>query len=119
MTRDTDENREIGIEMGNLPEKLDSSSFPIEKEDLLDKYGQHELVFPDEETSTLETVLRPVGVNEFKSVDEIMETMYLMVGSSAVGQEGQTGRGTSNLTPPQEHRPPGKPEGDEEDNQSL
>lgn len=119
MTRDPARSREQGIEMGNLTEKLDSTSFPVGKEKLLDEYGQHELVFPDGETSTLETVLQPAGVHEFQSVDELRQTIYHMVGVSAVGREGQTGRGTSHITPPREHRPPGKPESDEGDNRSL
>lgn len=119
MTPNPDSSRERGIEMGNLPERLEAASFPLGKEELLEEYGQHELVFPDEETSTLEAVLNPAGVHEFQSVDELLQTIYHMVGSSAVGRRGQTGRGTSHITPPREHRPPGKPESGEGDNQSL
>lgn len=105
--------------MNELLDQLDAESFPLGKAELLDDYGQHELVFPDGETSTLDAVLGPAGVDEFRTVDELVETIHHMVGSSAVGQEGQTGRGTSDTTPPPEHRPPGKPEREEETDHSL
>lgn len=119
MTSDEDRCRERGIELNGLLERLDAETFPLGVEELLDEYGEHELGFPDEETSTLVTVLGPAGVTEFRSVDELLETIQLMVGSSAVGKEGQTGRGTSDTTPPAEHRPPGKPESEEETDRSL
>lgn len=119
MTNESDGHRDRGIELGALPNKLDTVSFPIEKSQLLVEYGGHELEFESGERTTLSSVLEPAGVDEFESSEELFQTINLMVGSDAVGQVGQTGRGTSDLTPPDEQRPTGKPEDSEEEDQSL
>lgn len=119
MTDEQDGHRDRGIELGSLPEKLEQVSFPVEKSSLLEEFGQHELEFEDGDRSNLRSVLQPAGLDEFESREELIETIYLMVGSSAVGQVGQTGRGTSDITPPDEQRPPEKPDDEEEQDQSL
>lgn len=117
MPDSSDSHRDRGIELGDLPEKLDDHSFPVEKETLLEAHGQHELAFEGGESAGLAAVLRPAGVGVFETRDQLFETIYTMVGGGAVGRRGRTGRGTSTLTPPDEQRPPGKPEDDQD--QSL
>lgn len=118
MANDADDHRDRGIELGTLPEKIDTVTFPIEKNQLLEECGGHELAFENGDRTTVSSVLGPVGVDEFGSSDELFETIYTMVGRGAVGQAGQTGRGTSDLTPPDEQRPAGRPD-DSEDDLSL
>lgn len=118
MPSDTDGSRELGIEMSDLLSALAADSFPMSKAELLAVYGDCELGYPNGETVSVESVLGPAGVETFRSVDDLRETMYHMVGGDAVGQRGQTGRGTSGRTPPESQRPPGKP-GTEEETEST
>lgn len=119
MTDEQDRHRDLGIELGNLHEKLERVTFPVEKGTVLEEVGQHELEFEDGDRSKLRSVLQPAGLDEFESREELFESIYLMVGDSAVGQVGQTGRGTSDITPPDEQRPPDKPDDEEEQDQVL
>lgn len=108
-----------GIEMEPLARTVDSVTFPVRKDALLESYGGRELEYPTDETVTLESVIEPVGTQTFASADELLETVLHMVGRGAVGRSGRTGRGTSARTPPGHQRPPGKPESDEEVPPSL
>lgn len=113
MPRETPDTRVRGIELGELPEKLGSVTFPIEKAELLDAVGRHEIEFQNAETSTLDSVIGPAGVDWFRSYDDLVATVSQMVGREAVGQAGRTGRGTSHLTPPDHQRPAGRPADEE------
>lgn len=113
MPESADGHRDRGLELGDLPEKLDEEAFPIGKEALLDAHGEHELAFEDGEPAELAAILRPAGVDEFETRERVFETIYTMVGSRAVGRRGETGRGTSDLTPPEAHRPPDRPDDQE------
>lgn len=115
----SDSSRQRGIEMNSLQAKLDGHTFPIAKDDFLEAFRDHELVLPDGKTTTLEDVLGPAGVDEFHSIKDLIETVSQMVGRDAVGRAGQTGRGTSDLTPRATDRPPGQPDDDTPGDQSL
>lgn len=111
----SDSSRHRGIEMNGLRDKLDELAFPTPKAEVLAAFDDHELGLPDDETTTLGSVLEPVGVEEFQSPDDLIETVSQMVGRDAVGRPGQTGRGTSDITPRSADRPPGKPDEDSDD----
>jgi hypothetical protein len=119
MASDIDRSRERGIELGEFVTHLEATAYPITKADLLDAHGSHELGLSNGDTVTVGSILEPAGVERFESRDGVLNTVYQMVGASAVGERGQTGRGTSNLTPPEGNRPPGKPTTEEETETSF
>lgn len=86
------DNRDRGIEFGDLTDDLESESYPLSKGDLLDRYGDRELEHSGG-TVTVEELLVEEGDREFENADEIHETMLNMVGSEAVGREGYSDRG--------------------------
>ncbi|MFB6186489.1 MAG: hypothetical protein ABEI86_06440, partial [Halobacteriaceae archaeon] len=81
-------------------------------------FGDHTLEFPDGTTS-LQSVIQPVGEHEFESIEGVLETIHYMVGNEAVGEVGRTGRGTSDITPPPDQRPPGQPQTEENEDVSF
>lgn len=112
MSDGTPRSRDRGVEFGDLGERLADASFPLGKAALLRSAGDHEIGLSDGEVTTLGAVLEPAGVERFASADEVLATVHLMLGWGAVGVPGQTGRGTSHLTPPDSHRPRAPPNGD-------
>ena len=87
-----DDNREMGIDFGDLNDDLESESYPIEKEDLLDEYGDRTIDLSGEE-KTLESVLEPLNVDEFESASDVRSWVNNMVGDEAEGRKGYSDRG--------------------------
>lgn len=119
MTDDNERRRELGLEMGSFLSELDAASFPMEKSTVIETYGDHLIGFPNDESATVESILEPAGVERFESRESLQQTVYHMVGGDAVGERGQTGRGTSTRTPPAAQRPPGKPDAEEDSDTSF
>lgn len=93
MTTDqSEDSREQGVEFGSLAEELESEEYPISKEELLDTYGDEELVLEDD-TQTLREVLEPLGEDEFESADDVRQSVMTMVGDEAVGRKNYSDRG--------------------------
>lgn len=95
---DSDQSRQQGIEFGDLPEDLEEASYPLSKDDLFEQYGDRELTYPTTDSMTVQETLEPVGVEEFESADDVLETLTQMSDRDAVGEAGQTGRGTSDVS---------------------
>lgn len=89
------DNRDRGIEFGDLTDDLESETYPLTKEDLLDRYGDRRLKHASGSVSLRELVSAE-GDREFENADEIHETILNMVGEEAVGREGYSDRGVGN-----------------------
>lgn len=98
MSDDAD-SREMGIEFGDLAEKLDEHEYPASQEELVEEYGDEELQYPSG-TRTFGEVLGGYQAedSDFESAEEVRQAVFNMVGSDAVGEKGQTGRGVSSAT---------------------
>ena len=86
------DNRDRGIEFGDLSDDLKSESYPLSKAELLERYGDRELEHSGG-TVTVEELLVEEGDREFENADAIHEMLLNMVGSEAVGREGYSDRG--------------------------
>lgn len=91
------DNRDMGVEFGDLTDDLESESYPMTKAEVLDEYGDRELEHANGST-TLRDVLQPVGDREFEGADDVHQTVLDMIGDEAVGREGQSGRGAGTAT---------------------
>ncbi|MFC7770871.1 MULTISPECIES: DUF5789 family protein [Salinirubellus] len=97
-TDQNDDSREQGVEFGSLAEELEEEAYPIGKEELLDTYGDEEIVLEDD-TQTLREVLEPLGEDEFESADDVRQSVMTMVGDEAVGRKNYSDRGGETDSP--------------------
>lgn len=109
------DNRDMGIDFGDLETDLENETYPMAKEELLEKYGDRTVEHAGGE-STVEELIGPLGREEFEGQDAIHQSILNMVGSEAEGREGYSDRGGS--TPDEEKEGEGVGEGvSEEDSQ--
>lgn len=99
------DDREQGVEFGDLDEELDTLEYPIESDELVDRYGDEELQMSDA-TVTVAEVLGPLD-DTFHDTEEVHQAILTMVSDEAVGRKGYTDRGGET------------PEEAEEDEESL
>lgn len=94
MTDPDSDEREQGIDFGELDDRVDEGEFPLTTEELLEEYGGVELGLPDG-TRTVEEVLGSSDVEsqEFESMQEIREAVLGMVDDDALEREGYSDRG--------------------------
>ncbi len=94
MSENTDagDSREQGIEFGSLAEELENESYPISHEELLSRYGDHEIKFIDEHTP-LHTILGPENERQYEDAEGVRQAVFSMVSEDAVGREGYSDRG--------------------------
>ena len=86
------DNRDMGIDFGELENDLEDEEYPISKDELLEKYGDRELEHSSGET-TVEEVIRPLGRDEFEGQDEVHQSILNMVGDDAEGRQNYSDRG--------------------------
>lgn len=96
------ENREHGIEFGELTAKLAAHDYPTTRDDLLAAYGDSELGLPGGSTTLAEILVtsrdESGGLREgirYESPDDVHESIYNLVGSEAVGRVGYSDRAGS------------------------
>ena len=88
-----DDDRELGLEFGDLNDDLESESYPIGKEALLEEYGDRKVGYSDGEES-LRSLLEPLNIDEFESPSDVRSWVNNMVGDEAEGRKGYSDRGT-------------------------
>lgn len=86
------DNRDMGLEFGDLEDDLASEDYPISKEELLEKYGDREVEHSGGE-STVEEMIGPLGREEFEGQDEVHQSILNMVGNDAEGRKRYSDRG--------------------------
>jgi CII-binding regulator of phage lambda lysogenization HflD len=92
MTNEDADSREQGIEFGALAEDLESETYPLSHERLLEQYGDRELELADGETS-LGEVLEAENETEYEDAESVRQAIFMMVGGDAVGREEYSDRG--------------------------
>lgn len=86
------DNRNRGIEFGDLAQDLADESYPMTKAELLERYGDRELQHASG-TVALHEVLPAEGEREYGDVDDVRDSVLNMIGEAAVGREGYSDRG--------------------------
>lgn len=86
------DNREQGIEFGSLADDLETESYPMTREAVIDKYGGRELDLENGST-TLGEVFPDGREGEFEDADAVRQAIFNMVGSAAVGRQAYSDRG--------------------------
>ncbi|WIV68413.1 DUF5789 family protein [Natrialbaceae archaeon AArc-T1-2] len=111
----SDENRELGVELGDLATQLRDHDYPASQDELLSAYGDRELEVA-EETTTLEELIGPLNEEEYRSYDEVEGAIMNMVGDEAIGRKNYSDRDSPALGESrQEEGAPGqKGQGDQE-----
>lgn len=89
---ETDDSREQGVEFGSLADDLDDASYPLTKEELLDRWGDREVELKSGER-TLRAILDPMGEMEFDGADDVRQTVVGMVGDEGLERENYSDRG--------------------------
>jgi len=88
------DDRDVGLEFGDLEEDLQTESFPLSKNELLDAYGDR-AIHTENGDETIREILGQVGEETFDGPDEVHQTILTMVGEEAVGRTEYSDRGTS------------------------
>lgn len=97
MTIDSDDNREQGIEFGDLGDDLEDADYPISHDELLSRYGDRELDLQKGE-KTLREVVGEEQEREYQDAEGVRDAVFSMVGDDAVGREGYSDRGGTSGT---------------------
>ncbi|MEY7850200.1 hypothetical protein AB7C87_13485 [Natrarchaeobius sp. A-rgal3] len=90
----TDDDRELGVELGEIRDSLESQEYPVSQDELFEEHGGEEIDM-GEETATLEELLEPLNEDEYRSYDEVEQAIMNMVGDDAIGRKNYSDR-----TPP-------------------
>lgn len=109
-----DENRELGVELGDLGDQLRNREYPVSQDELLEAHGDAELDM-GEETATLEEVIGPLNEDEYESADEVEQAIMNMVSDDAIGRKNYSDR-----TPPapgEDRQDEGAPDQDDQEGQ--
>lgn len=88
------DDRQMGIELGDLNDDLESHDYPATAEELIGEYGDRELEL-SRGTQTFGEILEPVGEKSYESAEEVRQDVFNFVGSEAVGREDYSDRGTT------------------------
>lgn len=86
------DNRDRGIEFGDLGDDLAEESYPMSKATLLERYGDRELEHASG-TVALREVLPEEGEREYGDIDDVQDSVLNMIGEAAVGREAYSDRG--------------------------
>ena len=97
MTAD-DQNREHGVEFGPLADELESEDYPMDNEELLERYGDLEVEVKGRNQTVAELV-GPLGDTTFENFEGVRRSVVGMVDESAVGREGYSDRGGADTRP--------------------
>jgi hypothetical protein len=87
------DSREQGVDFGSFADDLQSYDYPVTSERIVEEDGDERLDLVDG-TKTVREVLEPQGEQTFDSPDDVQSAILNMVGSTAVGREGYSDRGT-------------------------
>ncbi len=112
--RMTDDNRQLGVELGELGDELESAEYPMSEDELLERYGDGEIDM-DGETETLEDVIGPLNEDEYRDYGEVEQAIMNMVGDEAIGRKNYSDR-----TPPaagEDRQDEGAPDQDDQEGQ--
>jgi len=110
----SDENRERGVDLGDVQETLTNVTYPIGHDELLDAHGDEEIEMSGN-TTTLEELIGPLNEDEYRDYDEVEGAIMNMVGDEAIGRKNYSDR-----TPPaagEDRQDEGAPDQDDQGGQ--
>ena len=87
------DDRESGIDFGDLDEDLETESYPLTTDELLAEYGDRKVSYADGSESVAE-LLGPLN-DTYDSVEQVRQAIFNMVSEGAEGRENYSDRGTS------------------------
>lgn len=93
-TDGSEDNRQQGVELGDLDDELAAHDYPATSEELVAEYGDFEIELPGG-TQRLEDVLGLLDQtdDQFDGAEAVRQAIYNLVGSEAVGRKNYTDRG--------------------------
>ena len=90
------EQREQGIDMGDLHDDLENYDYPATTAELVDDFGDREIELPNGSETFGEVMGGIEGEGqEYQDADDVQSMVKNMVGDEAVGREGYSDRGGS------------------------
>jgi uncharacterized protein YheU (UPF0270 family) len=89
---DDEESRTLGVELGPLADDLEDAEYPMDKDEVVAAFGDHEIGLEEDDT-TVREALEPQGEATYESAQEVEQSILNMVGEDAVGREGYSDRG--------------------------
>lgn len=88
---DSDTDRTLGVEFGDLGNDFESESYPVEKGEIVSEYGDRTLGL-EEENTTVRDVLEPQGEVTYESALDVKRGILNMVGNDALSRERYSDR---------------------------
>lgn len=92
------DSRKMGVDFGRLDEALATEEYPIDRETLLEEYGEYDLE-TESGSQSLQSILggqeQETDSHEYESADAVQQAVLNMVGSGAVGRDEYSDRGGS------------------------
>lgn len=85
------DNRDMGIEFGDLQNDLEAEEYPIPAEDLLSRYGDRRLGHANGSVTLFE-LLDEGSKETYRSADDVHQAVLNMVGDYAEGRKDYTDR---------------------------
>ena len=92
-TTGSDDNRQQGVELGELGDELESHDYPTTSTELVSEYGDYEIELPGG-SQRLEEILGILDQNDeqFDGPEEARQAIYNLVGTEAVGRDRYSDR---------------------------
>jgi hypothetical protein len=88
----TDNDRALGVELGDLGDKLESHNYPATQEELVEAYGDETVEYDDGDSEEFGELIGRIDVEEFTSAQDVNEMLMTAVPTEATGG-GHSGRG--------------------------
>ncbi|WP_339104999.1 hypothetical protein [Haloterrigena salinisoli] len=110
----TNEDRQLGVDLGDLGDELKSADYPLSEDELFDRYGDEEIEM-EGNTTTLEELIGPLNQEEYQDYGDIETAIMNMVGDDAIGRKNYSDR-----TPPaagEQRQDEGAPDQDDQEGQ--
>lgn len=85
------DDRDRGIQFGDLTADLEAEQYPLSKQEVLSRYGDRRLEHASGST-TVREVLSGEGDGEYEDADAVHQALLNMVGDQAIGREDYTDR---------------------------
>jgi len=87
------DDRESGVDFGDLDDDLETESYPLTNEELLEQYGDRRVSYADGSES-LTGLLGPLE-DTYDEPEAVRQAVFNMVSEGAEGRENYSDRGTS------------------------
>ena len=98
---DENDDRDQGIQFGDLEDELEAIDYPITNEELIERFGDRTLETADQEVR-LDDVLAEQSDTTYESPSDVHDGVLNMVGDEALGREGYSDRGPAEQDEEQE-----------------